>query len=403
MSWKHPLPDIERLLSVDFVRSQARRMFEDCCSGKTHFQFVPERLDECAAFVVQVTRERYPSLDIPFHSRWSHFNVSGVNRLADFERAATGTDLARGLFDLVLLSVLLDAGAGPKWSYLDPRTGLRIGKSEGLAVASLDWVLSGKLSNSGSTAQISADKLSQLTTEDLAQAFQADSNNPLVGLEGRTELLRNLGQLLKQNSEIFPNARCSDLLDWLKQHSVQGSIPAEAILRSTQRFLASMWPGRLSLHGQALGDLWKYSAWGTGPDSFIAFHKLSQWLTLSLIYSVERFGLKVIEVEALTPLPEYRNGGLLIDSGVLKLRQPELADQAHPIDGPLVLEWRALTVHVLELVADSVRAMFGKSAAELPTGKVLEGGTWAAGRILASQKRKDGGSPLRFLGDGTVI
>jgi len=34
---------------------------------------------------------------------------------------------------------------------------------------------------------------------------------------------------------------------------------------------------------------------------------------------------------------------------------------------------------------------------------VLEGGTWAAGRIIAREKRADGGPPFQISSDGTVF
>jgi hypothetical protein len=39
----------------------------------------------------------------------------------------------------------------------------------------------------------------------------------------------------------------------------------------------------------------------------------------------------------------------------------------------------------------------------LPLAKVLEGGTWAAGRIIARRLRADGSPPLNVVSDGTVF
>ena len=55
------------------------------------------------------------------------------------------------------------------------------------------------------------------------------------------------------------------------------------------------------------------------------FHKLSQWLTYSLLEPFEWAGVTVTGLDALTGLPEYRNGGLLLDTGVLRLRDPDWA------------------------------------------------------------------------------
>jgi hypothetical protein len=45
----------------------------------------------------------------------------------------------------------------------------------------------------------------------------------------------------------------------------------------------------------------------------------------------------------------------------------------------------------------------GKTAAEMPLARILEGGTWAAGRRIAKEKRADGGPPLIIASDGTVF
>jgi hypothetical protein len=68
-----------------------------------------------------------------------------------------------------------------------------------------------------------------------------------------------------------------------------------------------------------------------------------------------------------------------------------------------VVEWRALTVALLDRIADGLRARLDMSAQDLPLAKVLEGGTWAAGRRLAAARRPDGAPPLRIESDGTIF
>jgi hypothetical protein len=68
-----------------------------------------------------------------------------------------------------------------------------------------------------------------------------------------------------------------------------------------------------------------------------------------------------------------------------------------------VVEWRALTVILLDELAHSIRVKLGRNAETLPLVKVLEGGTWAAGRRIARERRADGGPPLTIVSDGTVF
>jgi hypothetical protein len=111
----------------------------------------------------------------------------------------------------------------------------------------------------------------------------------------------------------------------------------------------------------------------------------------------------VIRPDGLTALAEYRNGGLLIDSGVLVPKHAAVLRDAHPGDSEVVVEWRALTIALIDRLADRVRDKLGLSSAQLPLAKVLQGGTWSAGRALARQLREDGGPPLRVLSDGTLF
>ena len=132
------------------------------------------------------------------------------------------------------------------------------------------------------------------------------------------------------------------------------------------------------------------------------FHKLSQWLTYSLLEPLEWADVTVTGLDALTGLPEYRNGGLLLDGGVLVLKNLALATQAHTAGDECIVEWRALTVALLDELAPLVRAELGLTAAQMPLACVLEGGTWAAGRALA-QRLRGGTPPLNIVSDGTVF
>ena len=139
-----------------------------------------------------MTRKNYPRLDVPFHSRWRHFVVNGRDRAEILPRQlADRYERARAAFDLAIVSVLLDAGAGPQWRYRDAATGDSIGRSEGLALASLDMFAHGVFSCAADNPlRADAAALARVDTATLAKGFQIGPANTLIGLEGRAALSR---------------------------------------------------------------------------------------------------------------------------------------------------------------------------------------------------------------------
>ena len=392
-------------------------------------------LDAAADAVADVTRERYPSGRIPFHSRWRHFEAGGVDRLAALDRLlgdkVTPRERARVQIDLVVVSVLLDAGAGPDWHYVESASGQRFTRSEGLGVASFHAFTSGLFSsNPARPLQVDAAGLRGLVADRLGQAFQLSEVNPLVGIAGRATLLRRLGEALHEQPEVFgEEGRPGRLFDALvgpygPAIPPTAEVTAHDLLSLVLQSLSRIWPAAnavdsLAADGSdapggiamgsgdpafALGDCWRHSAvHGPGlTNGWMPFHKLSQWLTYSLLEPIERAGVKVRGLDALTGLPEYRNGGLLLDSGVIVSRDAAALERSWKVGDEFVVEWRALTVALLDELAPRVRKRLGRSADELPLACVLEGGTWAAGRVLAERLR-DGAPPIRIESDGTVF
>ncbi|MEZ4742488.1 MAG: DUF1688 family protein [Bdellovibrionota bacterium] len=138
-------------------------------------------------------------------------------------------------------------------------------------------------------------------------------------------------------------------------------------------------------------------------DHFIPFHKLSQWLTYSLIEPLEQYGVVVIEIDRLTGLAEYRNGGLFIDKGVIQAKNDSVFGKSFSPEDEIIIEWRALTICLLDLIAEKIAQKLQKDSHEFPLAKVLQGGTWLAGREIAQKLRHDGAPPINIISDGTVF
>jgi hypothetical protein len=410
--WHTPVPadhPATPLLSARAVRARSHAVLDHVAAGRSpHWRWEPSRLAATVAAVVETTRASYPDLRVPVHSRWRHFEAGGVDRWAALADAAglageaQRLERARVRIDLVIPSVLLDAGAGAAWHYDDAAHGQRLSRSEGLGVASFDWFVRGGWSaDAAAPLRTDAAALAAVTPDALAGAFQVGADNPLVGLDGRAALLRRLGEVMAATPAVFgAPARLGNLLDFLRMQAEGDRIDADVVLGTLLRALGPVWPGRLSLEGVNLGDCWHHPA---TADGWMPFHKLTQWLTYSLLEPLADAGLHVTGLDALTGLPEYRNGGLLLDAGLLVPASGALPTVLLSVDDPAIVEWRAVTVAALDLIAEGVRATLGLSAEAFPLACVLEGGTWATGRRLAAARRPGGAPPLNIASDGTVF
>ena len=389
-------PDSDYLLTAAAVRERCGLVYQAAEQGKTpHFRLHPKRLDAAAKLVVEVTRRRYPDLRVPFHSRWRHFSAGGIDRATLAAPGADRAETARSRIDLAIVSVLLDAGAGPGWRYQEAETGQVLARSEGLGVASLR-AMQGGLFSANPTRPWRADAaaLAALTPQALAQAMQHRDNNALTGFEGRVDLLRRLGEVARDNPAAFGQpARLGNLFDYWSRQG--GTVEAATLLRTLLVVLGPIWPGR------PLGDCGRHRA--VPGDGLVPFHKLSQWLAYSLVEPLHEAGMTITALDGLTGLAEYRNGGLFVDLGVIEPLDPALAARILDPLEEAVVEWRALTLVLLDRVAERVRAMLGKTPDEFPLACVLEGGSWAAGREIALSLRPDGRPPLSVTSDGTLF
>ena len=390
------------LLSAAAVRERCEIVFAAAEQGETrHFRLDCTRLAAAADRVAAITRRRYPDIVVPYHSRWRHFSAGGVDRAALIAPDADMTEQARARIDLAFVSVLIDAGAGQGWRFREAETGQVLRRSEGLAVASLRAMQQGLFSaDAGNPWRVDAGTLARVTPQRLAGGLQHAPGNEVAGLDGRAALLRRLGEVCAADPARFGTpARPGYLYDYWRTRGV--SVPAAEILHTLLDALGPIWPGRISLGGVPLGDCGRHRA--VPGDGLVPLHKLSQWLAYSLVEPLAAGGVEVALLDRLTGLAEYRNGGLFLDCGVIVARDPALL--LNPLDATSepVVEWRALTVSLLDRLAPRVRERLGRSAHDFPLACVLEGGSWAAGREIAFERRPNGNAPLTIVSDGTLF
>ena len=287
-----------------------------------------------------------------------------------------------------------------------------------------------------------------MSLQDFTVGFQVTEKNPLLGLEERFELLKRLGTTL-QNNPYFPHSeldcgRPSHILNYLfpnySSHQENHlTLSVEIFWEALFKGLKDVWPETRSKFileetGEiiSLGDSWTSHLLRLennieSSENIVTFHKLTQWMCYSLLEPLQRcLAVHLTAVNLLTVLPEYRNGGLLVDFGVLTLKDSEvkrglenaLKLQSTELDIPMfdvndevIVQWRALTICLVDELAVLLRKKLGfhsvssaTAEEEFPLAKILEAGTWKAGREIAKFKRpKTQGPPINIKSDGTVF
>lgn len=404
----------DQLLTADAVRRHSAVIMALAQAGQArHFTWHPERMAVVSAYVTTVVRQRYPNLNVPYHSRWRHFEAGGVHRWAalahehGLDATSARLERARSRVDLAIISVLLDVGAGPSWHYKDVLNSQALRGAEGLSVASLRWWGEGGLSSDPhQPCRADAKGLERVQQADLALAFQVSGSNPLAGLEGRANLLRQLALALKAHPDVYGRPdepgllRPGHLVDTLFRQAPTGRVPAAHILQVLLHTLCHLWPGRHEMAGVPLGDCWPHP---DAPGGWLPFHKLAQWMTYSVLEPLEDAGLTVVGLDELTGLPDCRHGGLLLDLGLLQARDRAFHTTRWAVDAEPIVEWRALTVAILDHLAEAVRGELGLTPEQFPLARVLEGGSAAAGRQIALAKRPGGPPPMHLERDGAMF
>jgi len=399
---------VAELRTTHAIRSRCALLLERARRGESGwFEVDDAALDTCAQQVVHTIHQRHPGPRIPIHSRWRHFEAGGIDRSSQLRHLLEGLPaptLGHAAIDLTVVSVLLDADAGAGWTYTEAASGQAFSRSEGLAVASFHAFTAGLFSSDRERpCQADARGLRGLVTDRLAQAFQSTPNHPLPGLEARAIRLRRLGEILADQPEVFgEDGRPSGLFDMIVSpfgHGVPHTADVEAhdILSQVLASLSALGPGDHHIGGIPLGDCWRHpAAGGTGlTEGWVPLHQQAQWLTWSLLEPFQWAGVRVRGLDRLTAPPDQRNGGLLVDAGVLRLRNAQAAGHAWQPGDDIIVEWRALTIALLDELAPRVRHLLHRDESSLPLGCILEGGTWACGRELA-QRLRGGLPPLRI-------
>ena len=204
--------------SVEPLRCRCKQIERDCRLFGLNHQGDTAINRSRAQGLMSTQRDYAPDYQsIPAHGRWQHFEAGGRPRvdqlLASWPSSVDAQERTRRLIDLFLVSVLLDAGAGTRWTYKSKESGKIYGRSEGLAVASLEMFKAGYFSGEPlEPCQVDSAGLKRLDVKQLAKGLQVTESNAIDGLEGRAGLLSRLADALKNTALFGKEGRPGNML-----------------------------------------------------------------------------------------------------------------------------------------------------------------------------------------------
>ncbi|ORX52807.1 DUF1688-domain-containing protein [Hesseltinella vesiculosa] len=357
---------------------------------------------------------------MPMYGQWYRFGCHGqIKTLLQSWQGVSPLAQTQRLVDLFVVASALDVESVSRqrsWHYKDPKTSRAIGGSQGIAMATLDLFKAGAFScDPQDPFRVDGEKLKTPgQPTHFRVSLQPKSASHLPGLEDRLSLLQHIGHVL-QSQPCFrgdqgTSFRPGHFIDYLLDHHATIHTKKGPLIP-----LETLWPGAMQL-----GELWARPEGdiqdcpsllldsATSMEAKIPFHKYTQWLIYSISEPMEKLlGATIEGKDLLTPVPDHWQGGLLLDTGFLTLKPEEtkrgldqfsknakrlgqVQMEVAPMfekDDPVVIEWRALTVAYMDIIADQVRQALRQTRTSLPLSKFMEAGSYSVGKDLAEISR----------------
>ena len=411
-----PLGAASELLSAAAVRQRCAAMFDLGLAGKLeHFTLDMARLDALAEQVAEMLSETAGENGAPFYASWRSFEAGGHDRwsmLGAYRQWQDVREMGRAAFDLAFVTAILGVDPGSDWRYHEAATGEDHTGADGLAIASLAMFAGGLFSaKTSDPLRADATILARLSDEEIASGLQHGPENPVAGFEGRCNLLRRLGEAVVLRDDLFATTddpRPGGMFDLLFDEGQKAPLAAGRILDVVLDGLVPIWPDRVAIDDIPLGDTWAHPALTqdavpTDGAVLVPFHTMAQKLGLSLVEPLIWAGVDVADFNDLAGLADLEHGGLFVDAGVILPRDAKALSNQHDAGALFVVEWRALTVTLLDQLADKVRASAELDAEQLPLACIMQGGTLLLARKIALEKRGNDRPSLGLASDGTVI
>lgn len=402
----------DRFLTARAVCERTEAVCEAAQAGNlAHVAVDLGKLSDAVTRTVSAIESGYPDFQIPPFGCWRAFEAGGHDRwsaLAGARGFDTPEAFLRAAGDLAILSHVLSVPLRDDWTLNDSMTGEALAGREGLAVGVLSMFAAGSFSaDPADPLRADAHALIRLEEDEIVWGLQLDRNRDSDTIKSATELLRRLGEASGLRPDLFEvdgATRPGHVVDRFFADNASKPVELTALLEALLDGLSPMWQGGAQLDDVTLGDAWRHSSLLQDQDApgIVPFHLPAQEMAYALVEPFAWVGIEIAGLDGLTGLANLEHAALFLDNGVLALKEAPDAEPEGPASLDRAIELRALTVALLDRLAEALREELDAPEGALPLTCIMEGGTMPAGRQALLKNGEFHRKTARILAAGGV-
>jgi len=398
------------LFQPDEIRRKAHMMLELATEGRlAHVGVDLEKLDTAVAAVLETTKENYPDFQIPPYGIWRGFEAGGVDRwqaMASARGFETAEEMLAAAADLAILGISMTTVHPANWRYEDRMTETGAAGAQASALAAFHMFASGSFSSEMTDPyRVDASALVSMDLIELAAGLQWDDRDDADYLKAMQRHLKRLGEALALRPDLFGEGEATrpGVLAVNLAKESNGPIDAGQVLDRLLEALAPVWEGGATTGDIWLGDAFVHSALpGNDVHAIVPFHLAAQQMVYSLVEPFAWAGFEVSGLDKLTAPADLAHAALLVKSGVLTLTEDNGSLAPEAIRDRMI-EVRALTIALIDKLAERLANGLGMSLDQVPFTCILEGGTNRAGDYILEQAPENLQDLGKILNPGAVF
>lgn len=374
--------DLSNFFDLNGVRSRCNELFGHIANGKSAMiQVNGLAVNKVAK---QIARSMSCSIE---HSTVYRFN--GVNKLKVSNRLIVGDYLdtireplkrLRTHLEIATLFSLLNISRTGNWTYEDKLSGEKFTGAEGVALAFFRAYQTGVFGGThDGIANVNYKAIRKIDRKAFADILQLSPSNRLDAANGRFSLLGRLGEAMEKHREVFEidgDSSLGLLADFCISISSYRKLPVNSVFKIVLYAFQNVWTGKHIMGSYNLGDTEDYFSMNKvqAVNYLIPFHSSAQNLCYSYISAFEKFGIRITELNDLSPVVAGKLIKLLFEQGVITWKPRSFPSIKYNHHATVAVEMRACASVIYEMIATDVRMLLKQSRSQLPINKIVEQG-----------------------------